>query len=71
MSITNHAIQRFQERVTEESESFIRSYICSAVKASTLLYRINGIEKWEFEGIVFIIDSKSGNTPVVRTVYLA
>lgn len=71
MSITNHAIQRFQERVTEESVGFVRSFIQSGVKSSTLLFTVNGIERREFEGIIFIVDTRSGNGPVVCTVYLA
>lgn len=71
MSITNHAIQRFQERITDESFNFIRSFIQSSVESSTVLYTMNGIEKREFEGIIFIVDPKGQKGPVVRTVYLA
>ena len=71
MSITNHAIQRFQERVTEESADFICSFIQSSVESSTLLFSLNGIEKREFEGIIFIVEPKGRKGPVVRTVYLA
>ena len=71
MSITNHAIQRFQERITDESVGFIRSFIQSSVKSSTFLFSVNGIERREFEGIIFIVDPKGGKDPVVCTVYLA
>lgn len=71
MTITNHAIERFKERITDESAEFIRTFIESNVNASNHLFSVNGIEKREYQGIIYIIDSTNARNPIIRTVYLA
>lgn len=70
MTITKHVIKRFQERITYESPEVICSFIKSDVYNSTLLYRINNIEKRVINGIVYVLDFSREFNPKVVTLYL-
>lgn len=70
MTISKHAIERFRERVTWESNEVIRSFIEYDIESSELLYRLNNIEKRLANGIVYVLDCTKGS-PTVITLYLA
>ncbi|ANU21999.1 hypothetical protein [Planococcus donghaensis] len=71
MTISQHAIQRFQERVTNESPEFIRLFIISDIQSSTFLYSVEDIATLECNGITYIVDYRNASNPFVRTVYLS
>ncbi|MGG3006681.1 hypothetical protein [Geobacillus stearothermophilus] len=71
MIITKHAIQRFKERITSESPEVIRIFIEADVKSSTILYRLNNIEKRICNGVIYVLDCTNETTPKVITLYLA
>ncbi|MGG4156893.1 hypothetical protein [Bacillus muralis] len=59
MIISNHAIKRFQERVTEGTFEFIKSFIQRELTQSVLLYSLNGVEKHYVRGIVYIVEKQT------------
>lgn len=71
MTISQHAIQRFQERVTYETPDFIRLFIESDIRSSTFLYSVENVATLECNGIIYIVDYSNTKNPFVRTVYLA
>lgn len=71
MIVTKHVIERFQERITFESPKVIRSFIESDLRNSTLLYRVNNIEKRSINGITYVLESSRNSDPTVVTLYLS
>jgi hypothetical protein len=71
MTITKHAIERFQERITYESPATVRFFIKSDIQKSTPLYRINHIEKRIINGVIYVLDVTKESHPIVMTLYLA
>lgn len=70
MTITKHAIERFQERITWESREVVRLFIMEDIKKSTLLYRVNNEEKRECNGVIYVLDCTNEASPTVITLYL-
>lgn len=71
MVISQHAIERFRERVTPESDEAIRLFIQEDIKHSISSYTVNGVkEKRICNGIVYIIDTAKNRQKVVVTLYL-
>lgn len=70
MIITEHAVNRFKERVTVASYDIICNFIENDVQNSSLLYSFNGIEKRMCNGIIYVIDPNDKLHPVVITLYL-
>lgn len=70
MTITKHAIQRFQERISFESPDVIRFFILEDIRNSTPLYRVNGKEKRICNEIIYILDYTNEKNPIVLTLYL-
>lgn len=70
MTITNHVIKRFQERITYESPEVIRSFIESDLKYSKQLYRLNNIEKRKRNDIIYVVNYTQKSNPIVITLYL-
>lgn len=71
MTISQHAIQRFQERVTYESPDFIRLFIENDIQSSTFLYSVEDVATVERHGLIYIVDYKNVKNPFVKTVYLS
>lgn len=71
MVITNHAIERFRERVTLDSEEVVRQFIEEDIKQSECLYSINGVEEKRIcNGIIYVIDKSNPMQEIVVTLYL-
>lgn len=70
MTLTNHVIKRFQERVTSETQEVVRFFIEEDLRNSTHLYRLNNIEKRECNGVVYVLDCSIESNPTVITLYL-
>lgn len=71
MDITQHAIERFKERVTFDDPRAIRLFIETDIHESEHLYRINNIEKRIKDGIIYVLDWDSRSIPSVITLYLS
>ena len=70
MTITKHAIERFKERITWEDNALVSNFIKQDIENSELLYRINDTEKRLVNGIVYVVNCKNSERPVVVTLYL-
>jgi hypothetical protein len=71
MTITKHAINRFQERITYEAPDVVTSFIEADIETSTHLYRLNNIEKRVCNGVIYVLDFTKESNPIVVTLYLA
>ena len=70
MTITSHAIERFQERITFESKEVICSFITRDIQKSILKYCINNKEKRCADGVIYVVEVSDPSNPIVLTLYL-
>lgn len=70
MVLTKHAIERFQSRVTNEVPEIICLFIQQDLQNSTLLYRLNDIEKRRCNDITYVIDCSNPKRLKVVTLYI-
>ena len=70
MTISKHAIERFKERITWEENHSVEEFIKLDISKSKLLYRKDDMERRTINGIIYVIDCRIANQPIVVTLFL-
>jgi len=70
MTISKHAIERFKEGITWEENHSVEKFIKLDISKSKLLYRKDDMERRTINGIIYVIDCKNANQPIVVTLFL-